>query len=289
MYHYSFMRCEEILNAKLAKQKESVDKDVTEGDNVHVKPKENTNAITNRVEDESSVVRYFKIASGATVDPNAPVVTNVVKASKVTHDQQQLVQLPPKEVEFITTAIVAGVLNPAAPGNGNAISVTKPKSKGNGGDEVMLMKGQAKPTRVVPASKALERIYNDVNLVVQARQMCDSHDKAGQTPTTTRYVGVTEGIKDDQSERKAAGQTPMAKGARHVLDTSKKTATNPRTGHVCDASGKSVTTKDHVVAGVTTGSVAGQKSTKVGTVISILLISLGAIYILRDLLGLALI
>lgn len=48
-----------------------------------MKPKENTNVITNRVEDESSVVRNFKIASGATVDPNALVVTNVVKASEV--------------------------------------------------------------------------------------------------------------------------------------------------------------------------------------------------------------
>lgn len=64
---------------------------------------------------------------------------------------------------------------------------------------------------------------------------------AGQTPTSTRYVGVIEGIKDDHSQRKAVGQTPMAKGVGHVLDTSKKTATNPRTGHVCDALGKSVT------------------------------------------------
>ncbi|OIS96449.1 hypothetical protein A4A49_15230 [Nicotiana attenuata] len=183
----------EILNAKLAKQKESADKDVTEGDNVHVKPKENTNAITKRVEDESSVTRNFKIASGATVDPNAP----------------------PKEVESITTGIVAGVLNPAAPGNGNAISVTNPKSKGTGGDELMLVKGQAKPTCDVPASIALARIYNAVNLVVQARQMCDIHDKAGQTPIVVRYVGIAEGIKDDQSERKAVGQ-----------------ATNSRTGHV---------------------------------------------------------
>ncbi|OIT01070.1 hypothetical protein A4A49_25229 [Nicotiana attenuata] len=214
-------------------------------DNVHVKPKENTNAITNQVEDESSIVRNFKIASGATIDPNTPVVTNVVKASEVTHDQQQLVQLQPKEVESITTAVVAGVLNPAAPGNGDAISVTNPKSKGTGGDELMLVKGQAKPTHNVPASIALARIYNAINPVVQARQMCDSHDKAGQTTTSARYVGVTEGIKDDHSERKAAGQTPMDKGVGHVLDTSKKTATNPRTGHVCDASGKSVTDSKH--------------------------------------------
>ncbi|OIT34525.1 hypothetical protein A4A49_31001 [Nicotiana attenuata] len=220
----------ETINAKLAKQKESADKDVTEGDNVHVKPKENTNAITNRVEDESSVTINFKIASGATVDPNAPVITNIVKASEVTHDQQQLVQLQPKEVESITTGVVAGVLNPAAPGNGNAISVTNPKSKGTGGDELMLVKGQAKLTRDVPASIALARIYNAVNPVVQARQMSDSHDKAGQTPIAARYVSVAEGIKDDQSERKAAGQ-----------------ATNSRTGHVCDASSKSIAAKDHVV------------------------------------------
>ncbi|OIT30176.1 hypothetical protein A4A49_36235 [Nicotiana attenuata] len=88
--------------------------------------------------------------------------------------------------------------------------------------------------------------------------------KRNSVRKAARYVGVDEGIKDDQSERKAAGQTPMAKGAGHVLDTSRKTATNPRTRHVCDASGKSVKAKDHVVAGVTTGSVAGQKSTKVG-------------------------
>ncbi|OIS99584.1 hypothetical protein A4A49_13240 [Nicotiana attenuata] len=92
----------------------------------------------------------------------------------------------------------------------------------------------------------------------------DNDLKRNSVRKAARYDGVAEGIKDDQSERKAAGKTPMAKGVGHVLDTSKKIATNPRTRHVCDASGKSVTAKDHVVAGVTTGSVAGQKSTKVG-------------------------
>lgn len=165
-------------------QKDS-NKDITEGDNVHVKAKENTNVITNQLEDASGVVRNLKITPCATFDPNTPVVTNIVKASEATHEQHQLVLLQSKEVASITTDVVVGVLNPAAPGNSNAISVTTLKSKGTRGDELMLVNGQDKPTHDVPASIALAGIYNTVNPVVQARHMRDSQHKAGQTHTTT--------------------------------------------------------------------------------------------------------
>lgn len=82
-------------------------------------------------------------------------------------------------------------------------------------DASTLVKGQSKPTRDVPASIALARIYNAVNPILQAGQVRDIQDKAGQTSTAARYVGVTDWSKDDQIERKAAALIATAGVDKH--------------------------------------------------------------------------